>query len=43
MRPERLQIVLHILPLRRWLDWRYERTVLDATLRLGPVSIVVTP
>jgi hypothetical protein len=43
MMPERIEITLHVLPLRRWLQWRYERTVMDAVLRLGPITVLVSP
>jgi len=36
-----LTITLHLWPLRRWLQWRYERTVLDRCLYLGPITVAM--
>jgi hypothetical protein len=34
-------IVIRVWPLRRWLMFRFERTVCDWTLYVGPVAFVI--
>lgn len=34
-----IAVTLHLWPLTTWLRWRYERTVMDRILYLGPISI----
>ncbi len=37
-----MSLIFTFWPIRRWLDWRVENTVMDWALRAGPFTILYT-
>ena len=37
-----MSLIFTFWPLRCWLDWRTENTVMDWTLRAGPFTVLYT-